>query len=57
MRGFAKAAVLAAAVMVGAHSPAFNQATNAPPPVINRGDPITPLGGYVIGSTAPRLRE
>src|SRR5262245_21423111 len=52
MRAFAKAAVLAAAVMIGAHSPAFSQATNAPPPVINRGGPITPLGGYVIGSIA-----
>src|SRR5262249_44233454 len=52
MRALAKAAVLAAAVMIGAHSPAFSQATNAPPPVINRGSPITPLGGYVIGSIA-----
>ena len=52
MRAFAKAAVLAAAVMIGAHSPAFSQATNAPPPVINRGGPITPLGGFVIGSIA-----
>src|SRR5215470_15485992 len=46
------AAVLAAAVIVGAHSPAFSQATNAPPPVINHGSPITPLGGFVIGSIA-----
>ena len=52
MREFAKAAVLAAAIMLGALSPAFSQATNAPPPVINRGVPITPLGGYVIGSIA-----
>jgi subtilisin family serine protease len=52
MRAFAKAAVLAAAVMIGAHSPAFSQATNAPPPVINRGGPITPLGGFIIGSIA-----
>jgi len=53
MRAFAKAAVLAAAVMIGAHSPAFSQAINAlPPPVINRGGPITPLGGYVTGSIA-----
>ena len=52
MREFAKAAVLAAAIMLGALSPAFSQPTNAPPPVINRGVPITPLGGYVIGSIA-----
>ena len=52
MRAFAKAAVLAAAVMIGAHSPAFSQATNAPPPVISHGGPITPLGGFVIGSIA-----
>jgi hypothetical protein len=52
MREFAKAAVLAAAIMLGALSPAFSQATNAPPSVINRGVPITPLGGYVIGSIA-----
>jgi subtilisin family serine protease len=53
MRAFAKAAVLAATVMIGAHTRAFSHATTAPPPpVINRGGPITPLGGYVIGSIA-----
>jgi subtilisin family serine protease len=53
MRAFEMAVVLAAVVMIGAHSPAFSQATNAPPPpVINRGGPITPLGGYVTGSIA-----
>jgi subtilisin family serine protease len=53
MRAFAKAAVLAATVMIGAHARAFSHATTAPPPpVINRGGPITPLGGYVIGSIA-----
>ena len=52
MRAFAKAAVLAAAVLIGALSPAFSQATNGPPPVISRGGPITPLGGFVIGSIA-----
>ncbi|HEY6700795.1 MAG TPA: hypothetical protein VI137_08270 [Pseudolabrys sp.] len=56
MREFAKAAVLAAAIMVGALSPAFSQATNGPPPpVINRGAPITPLGGYVIVRSPVRL--
>jgi hypothetical protein len=56
MREFAKAAVLAAAIMVGALSPAFSQATNSPPPpVINRGAPITPLGGYVIVRSPVRL--
>ena len=53
MREFAKAAGLAAAIMVAGLSPAFSQATNGPPPpVVNRGVPITPLGGYVIGSIA-----
>jgi hypothetical protein len=57
MRALAKAAVLAAAVMIGAHSPAFSQATNAPPPVINRGSPITPLGGYVIDCLRRRIAD
>lgn len=52
MRAFAKAAVLAAAMLIGALSPAFSQTTNAPPPVIGHGGPITPLGGFVIGSIA-----
>jgi subtilisin family serine protease len=53
MLAFEMAVLLAAVVMIGAHSPAFSQATNAPPPpVINRGGPITPLGGYVTGSIA-----
>ena len=52
MRAFAKAAVLAAAMLIGALSPAFSQTTNAPPPVIGHGSPITPLGGFVIGSIA-----
>ena len=52
MRAFAKASVLAAAMLIGALSPAFSQTTNAPPPVIGHGGPITPLGGFVIGSIA-----
>jgi subtilisin family serine protease len=61
MRKAAKAALMAAlmaaplamATVVGALSPALGQAANNPPPVIvDRGGPITPLGGFVIGSVA-----
>jgi subtilisin family serine protease len=55
MRAFAKAAVLAAAVMIGAHSPAFSQATNAPPPVISSlGTPTPPHahGTAIAGAIA-----
>ena len=37
MRAFAKAAVLAATVMVGARARAFSHATNAPPPPVING--------------------
>jgi hypothetical protein len=50
MRELAKAALLAIAIVIGALTPAFSQATNNPGTVVTRGMPITPLGWYVIGS-------
>jgi subtilisin family serine protease len=52
MQELARAALLAIATVVGALTPALSQWTNnpTPPPIVNRGTPITPLGWYVIGS-------
>jgi hypothetical protein len=50
MRELAKAALLAIAIVTGALTPAFSQATNNPPTIVLRGAPITPLGWFVIGS-------
>ena len=58
MRGLAKTALLAAAIVVGALTSAFGQSNIPPrqplPPVIaaTRGTAITPLGWYVMGSVA-----
>src|SRR4029078_11693192 len=55
MRAFAKAAVLAAAVMIGATPPAFSEATNPPPPVISSlGTPTPPHahGTAIAGAIA-----
>jgi len=50
MRELAKAALLAIAIVTGALTPAFSQATNNPPPIVIRGAAIAPLGWFVIGS-------
>jgi subtilisin family serine protease len=56
MRGLAKAALLAVAIVIGALSPGFGQSAapnNPTPPVtVLRGTTITPLGWYAIGSAA-----
>lgn len=54
MRGLAKRALLAIAIIVGALVPAFGQTLNGrvPPPVVTRGHVITPLGWYVMGLIA-----
>jgi subtilisin family serine protease len=53
MRRLAGAALLVTAIVAGVLTPAFGQSTVPnipPPPVVNRGTPITPLGWFVIGS-------
>ena len=53
MRGLAKRALLAIAIIVCALVPAFGQTPNGRvPPVVTRGHVITPLGWYVMGSIA-----
>lgn len=53
MRKVAGAALLATAIVAATLVPASGQSTipnNPPPPIVNRGTPITPLGWYVLGS-------
>jgi subtilisin family serine protease len=55
MGKFARAVTLAIAAVAGALAPAYAQSTlpnipRVPPPIIDRGTPITPLGWFVIGS-------
>ena len=53
MRGFAKCALVAIAIVVGALVPAFGQTPpegGRVPPTVTRVNPITPLGWFVIGS-------
>jgi subtilisin family serine protease len=53
MRGFAKCALVAIAIVVGALVPAFGQTPpegGRVPPTVTRVNPITPLGWFVMGS-------
>ncbi|HJS62337.1 MAG TPA: S8 family serine peptidase [Pseudolabrys sp.] len=52
MGKLARAVLLAIATVAGALAPAYGQSTvpNIPPPIIDRGTPITPLGWFVMGS-------
>jgi subtilisin family serine protease len=55
MGKLARAVLLAFATVAGALAPAYGQSTlpnipRVPPPIIDRGTPITPLGWFVIGS-------
>ena len=53
MRKVAGVALLATAIVAAPLAPAFGQSTipnNPPPPIVNRGTPITPLGWFVVGS-------
>jgi subtilisin family serine protease len=55
MGKLARAVLLAFATIAGALAPAYGQSTQpsiprVPPPIIDRGTPITPLGWFVMGS-------